>query len=148
MRKIRVTVALALMGVAAMAVWAPSASATYGSGAEYQIAFSQNCNNATYCLGGQGGLGGDWGWAVLNKDGTGDLQITFCGHTPGQGGGAGHASVDIYSWTIDNGVFDITSSNNPEFNGDSPIPAAPGHYNMHPAPGVAIEITVKKLPGS
>lgn len=147
MGKLRLTMAVAAVSVAALAVWAPSANATYGPGAEYQIAFSQNCNNAKFCLGGGGGLGGDWGWAVLNKDGTGDLQITFCGHGGG-GGGAGHASVDIYSWTIDHGVFDITSSSNPQFNGDSPIPAAPGHYNMHPAPGVAIEITVKKLPNS
>jgi hypothetical protein len=125
---------------------APSASAAYGNTAEYQITFSQNCNNASLCLGGDEGLGGDWGWAVLNNDGTGDLEITFCGHVPGVGGGAGHASVDITGWTRANGVFVITGASDPEFVGPTPIPDQPGQYHEHPAPGVNMEITVTKIP--
>lgn len=127
---------------------APSASAAYNNTAQFQIAFSQNCNNAAFCLGGQQGLGGDWGWAVLNSDGSGDLQIAFCGHLPGVGGGAGHEAVDVFGWHVDtaNGVFFIDSASDPNFEGDTPIPAAPGHYNLHPAPGVAIEITVAAIP--
>jgi hypothetical protein len=131
-----------------MLIGAPSASASYGRHAQYQIAFSQNCNNADFCIGGNQGLGGAWGWAVLNSDGTGDLQITFCGHASGQGGGAGHEDVDIDAWHVDtvNGVFFIDSASDPSFEGDTPIPSTPGHYNLHPAPGVAMEITVKKIP--
>ena len=126
---------------------APVASASYGKLAVYQIALSQNCNNPAYCLGGEEGLGGSWGWAVLNSDGTGDLQITFCGHAPGQGGGAGHEDVDFYAWHIDqNGFFFIDSASDPNFEGETPIPATPGHYSEHPAPGVAIEIQVTKIP--
>lgn len=123
---------------------AGAASASYGHGAEYQIAFSQNCNNASspYC---SGGTGGAWGWAVLNTDRTGDLQITLCQH----GYGAQHFSVDISSWGVDTSqtppVFTLTT-NNSMFNGDSPIPAAPGHYSEHPAPGVSMEIQVTKIP--
>src|SRR6266699_1469722 len=80
---------------------APIASASYGKLAQYQVGFSQNCNNPQYCLGGEEGLGGSWGWVVFNSDGTGDLQITFCGHLQGQGGGAGHEDVDIFAWHID-----------------------------------------------
>ena len=125
-----------------------SANATYGNNAVYQITLSQNCNNPAYCLGGQGGLGGDWGWAVLNSDGTGELQVTFCFHQPGKGGGAGHEDVDFYAWHISKklGVFVIDSASDPNFEGPTPIPAAPGHYSQHPAPGVAIEITVAKIP--
>ena len=105
---------------------APVASASYGKLAVYQIALSQNCNNPAYCLGGEEGLGGSWGWAVLNSDGTGDLQITFCGHASGQGGGAGHEDVDIFSWSIDKatGVFQFDAASDPQFVGDTPIPAA------------------------
>lgn len=149
MRRLRLVLALGAALVAMFAVSAPTANASYGKLAEYQVTISQNCDNAKYCLGGQGGLGGTWGWAVFNSDGTGDLQITFCGHAPGLGGGAGHEAVDFSAWSIDtaNGVFRVDSASDPNFVGDTPIPAAPGHYNIHPAPGVAIEITVAKIPG-
>src|SRR6266536_170790 len=143
MRRLGLMVAMSMLAAGMMLlVGAPSASASYNNLALYQIGFSQNCNNPSFCLGGQEGLGGSWGWAVLNTDGTGDLQITFCGHAPGQGGGAGHEDVDIFAWHIDqNGFFFIDSASDPNFEGESPIPAQPGHYNMRPAPGVAIEIT-------
>jgi hypothetical protein len=122
---------------------AGSASATYGPLAQYQITLSVNCNNPSVC---GDNLGGDWGWAVFNSDGTGDLQATFCFHLLGMGGGAGHADVDIFAWHIAGGVFVIDSASDPSFEGPSPIPSQPGHYNDHPAPGVNAEITVVKIP--
>jgi hypothetical protein len=122
---------------------AGSASATYGPNALYQITFSANCNNPSVC---GDELGGDWGWAVLNNDGTGDIQTTFCFHLPGFGGGAGHADVDIFAWHNGGTVFVIDSASDPEFEGPSPIPSSPGHYIVHPAPGVNMEITVTKIP--
>jgi hypothetical protein len=150
MRRLRLVAALGAAFVALLAVSAPTANASYGPLAEYQLTFSQNCNNPAFCLGGpDGGLGGSWGWAVLNSDGTGDAQITFCGHAPGLGGGAGHVDLDIFAWSVDtaNGVFRVDSASDPEFVGDTPFPSAPGHYNLHPAPGVSIQITVAKIPG-
>jgi hypothetical protein len=149
MTRLRVMLVVSVVtACTALLASASVASASYGRLAKYQITFSQNCDNPAFCLGGQGGLGGTWGWAVLNSDGTSDLQITFCGHAPGQGGGAGHEAVDINAWSIDsaNGVFFFNSTSDPSFEGDTPIPAAPGHYSMHPAPGVAMEITVVKIP--
>jgi hypothetical protein len=130
-----------------LAAAAPMAAADYGSSALYQITFSQNCNNASFCLGGDDGLGGDWGWAAFNTDHTGDLVIAFCGHLKGFGGGAGSERVDL-TWDYDaSGFFVITSASDPSFVGQSPIPTTPGHYNMHPAPGVAIEVTLAQIPG-
>lgn len=149
MKRIRLTLAVGVLAAAIpFLVGAPRVSAAYNNHAEFQITFSQNCDNAALCLGGAGGLGGDWGWAVLNSDGSGDLQITFCFHAPGLGGGAGHEDVNIYAWSIDttNHVFFINSASDPTFEGDTPIPAAPGHYNLHPATGVSIEITVVAVP--
>jgi len=126
---------------------ATSASA-YGK-AVWQITFSQNCDNAQYCIGGQGGLGGGWGWVALYSDGTGDMQVTECGHGGG-GAGAFHEAVNIGEWTIDqaNGVFEIVTASDPSFEGDQPVPAAPGHYNLHPAPGISFQITVSLNPTS
>jgi hypothetical protein len=132
-----------LVGLVAVLVAVPAASASYGPTAEYQVALSSNCNNATAC---GDSLGGDWGWGVFNNDGTGELQITFCGHTRGQGGGAGHEDVDIYAWHIAGGVFVIDSASDPSFEGPSPIPGMPGHYSFHPAPGVATEVNVAQIP--
>ena len=73
-------------------------------------------------------------------------QATFCFRALGMGGGAGHSSVDIFAWHIANGVFVIGSASDPSFEGPSPIPATPGHYNDHPAPGVNAEITVVQVP--
>jgi hypothetical protein len=146
MSRFKLLVASVLTAGAALLLAAPAAHADYGNLAKYQITFSENCNNASLCLAGEEGLGGDWGWAVLNTDGTGDLQITFCGHQPGVGGGAGHEAVDIYAWHIADGVFFIDSASDPNFVGPTPIPGAPGHYSQHPAPGVAIEITVTAIP--
>jgi hypothetical protein len=44
-------------------------------------------------------------------------------------------------------MFEIDAASDPSFVGDTPFPTAPGHHNMHPAPGVAIEVTVAKIPG-
>jgi hypothetical protein len=147
MKRVALLACMSMLGATAtLVLGAQSASAEYGNLAEYQIAFSQNCNNPDFCIG--EGLGGSWGWAVLNNDGTGDLQITFCGHEPGVGGGAGHEDVDIYAWHEDEakGIFVVDSASDPDLEGDSPIPSEPGHYNMHPAPGVNIEIVVAEIP--
>lgn len=136
-----------LVAVAGLFAFAGSAKADYGKAA-YQIAFSSNCNNPSFC---GAFLGGDWGWAALNADGTGDMEVTFCGHSPGLGGGAGHESIDIYQWTIMNGVFWIVSASDPGFEGPSPIPYQPlqsYHFSFRPAPGVNAEGQVTRIPSS
>ena len=96
------------------------------------------------CQGPQGEpeLGGFWGWVEFDRSGTqtwGDAQLTGCGHTPGGGGpgsaGAGHESV-------------ATTTDDPDFLSDSGIPAEPGHYAFHPAPGVSGNVQVAFRPAA
>ncbi len=143
MRKLSIVATVAVL--VAVSAFAGSAKADYGK-AQYQITFSSNCNNVAFC--GADGLGGDWGWAALNADGTGDLIVTGCGHVPGLGGGAFNEHINIYHWSVDTetGMFQIDSSSDPSFDGDTPIPAHVGHFASHPAPGVAIEGQVTLIP--
>ncbi len=136
-------VAAALCAAATMAVTAGTAAADYGK-AQYQITFSSNCNNLAYCVDSNGNpqLGGDWGWAALNADGTGELITTGCGHLPGFGGGAFNEHVAIYKWEFKDGVFVIDSASDPGFDGPTPIPYEPMrsyHFSFRPAPGVDAE---------
>ena len=137
-----------LVAVAGVLAFAGSAKADYGKAA-YQITFSENCNNISLC----GGFGsGSWGWAALNADGTGDLEVTFCGHaTGGGGGGAGHESVDIFHWSIHDGFFFIDSASDPGFVGQTPIPfqdLKSYHFSSRPAPGINSEGQVTRIPTS
>jgi hypothetical protein len=161
----------ALAAAAALAGGFASSAGAYGGGATHdtwQVGLSFNCNNSTYfmCLNPDTGLpelGGFWGWVEFDRfaDGTitGDAQFAGCGHTTGGGGpgsaGAGHEDLDITSahlgpaqpgdpnfGTPGAQVFYVDGASDPEFLGDSGIPAEPGHYSFHPAPGVAGEMQV------
>jgi len=147
MKKLVLAAAIAALVFASALVG--SAKSDYGK-AQYQIAFSSNCNNPTFCVDQNGNpqLGGDWGWAALNADGTGDLVVTGCGHLPGFGGGAFNEHVDIYSWGVQDGVFWIFSASDPSFVGPSPIPFEPKnsyHFSFRPAPGVNVEGQVTQI---
>jgi hypothetical protein len=172
MRRLLTFLGTLAAAAASVAVLATSAGA-YGGGASHdtwQIGLSFNCNNPQFC---GSDLGGFWGWAEFDRYGdgsiTGDAEFAGCGHTAGQGGGAGHVSVDILSAHIGAGTADdppgvdvfyvdhnvvtfndhgtkVTVVDDPEFLGDSGIPADPGHYSFHPASGVAGEVQVAYRP--
>ena len=152
---------------AVLAVGVASPAGAYGGGASHdtwQVGTSGNCNNPSFC---GPDLGGFWGWVEFDRfaDGsiTGDAQLTGCGHfLGGGGGGAIHFVVDITSAHIGPAgpddpnpgglVFYVDSNvvngvpNDPGFLGDSGIPANPGHYSFHPAPGVSDNIQVSFRP--
>jgi hypothetical protein len=157
-----------LAASATLAVGFASPAGAYGGGAGHdmwQVGISGNCNNPSFC---GPELGGFWGWVEFDRfaDGTitGDAQLTGCSHfLGGGGGGAGHADVDVTSAHIgpaqsgdpnfpSGHVFYVDSNvvngvpNDPDFLGDSGIPAEPGHYSAHPAPGVAGNIQVSFRP--
>jgi len=174
MRRVRLLfVVLAVAGALAACVGlsASSARADYGPLALYQTTFSFNCDNPSFC--GADGLGGFWGWAVFNTDGSADAQLTGCGHLqggPGGTAGAGHFSADVPAggWFIGpNGDFWIRSEVDtfvghgapvtmtdpfPPYPSDTGIPAAPGHYHtsdllgFQPPPGVSFNVQVVKIP--
>jgi hypothetical protein len=158
----------ALAAAAVLALGFASPAGAYGGGAGHdmwQVGISGNCNNPSFC--GEE-LGGFWGWVEFDRfaDGTitGDAQTAGCVHIlRGGGGGAFHADIDITSAHIgasqpgdpnfpSGHVFYVDSNvvngvtNDPEFLGDTGIPAEPGHYSFHPAPGVAFIIQVAFRP--
>jgi hypothetical protein len=158
----RMTTLLVLaLAACALAFTAGSARAEYGPLAVYQVTFSFNCNNPSVC---GPDLGGFWGWAVFNSDGSADAELTGCGHTVGGGGGGAiHFHADAEDWFIQNGDFWVSSEvdtyvgrfahteviSSPT---DTGIPAAPGHYStseilgFKAPPGMAIQIQVTKIP--
>jgi hypothetical protein len=159
----------ALAAAAVLAMGSASPASAYGGGAGHdmwQVGISFNCNNPSFC--GADELGGFWGWVEFDRFAngtiTGDAQLTGCHHfLRGGGGSAGHADVDITSAHIGDAqegdpnfpgghVFYVDSNvvngvtNDPDFLGDSGIPAEPGHYSLHPAAGVAFMVQVAFRP--
>src|SRR6266516_3066042 len=142
-----------LAAAAVLAVGFASPAGAYGGGASHdmwQVGMSFNCNNPSICTPEMGGAGGFWGWIEFDRsaDGTqtwGDAQAAFCFHTVGGGGaGAGHTTIEIESWTIENGsagpqTFFASGTETDSFRGmtqtstitdeDTGFPATPGHYN-------------------
>jgi hypothetical protein len=101
LRRIRVMLTGCLAVAAAVFFGtAPGASAEYGPGAVYQVEISANA------------LPGPsfWFWAELDPGGTsGDYQMADCIHV-GQGGpnAAAHASGEVESWSVGNGMLTMT----------------------------------------
>jgi hypothetical protein len=156
----------ALAAAAVLAVGFTSPAGAYGGGAghdTWQVGISFNCNKPTPGFCGPDELGGFWGWVEFDRfaDGTitGDAQLTGCHHfLGGGGGGAGHADVGITAahigpagpddpnpggqvFIVDHNVVNGVTDD-PDFLGDSGIPVEPGHYSLHPAPGVAFMVQV------
>ena len=164
----RVTLALALLATAiavGAGVAATPAKADYGPLAEYQVGISFNCDNKTACA---PDLGGFWGWAVFNTDGTADAELTGCGHLVGGpgggGGGASHFSADVESWFVQGGDFWVSGETDTYVgrggpttvsvpgSSDTGIPATPGHYDttelmgFTAPPGVTFQVQVTEIP--
>jgi hypothetical protein len=100
MKKVALLVVLAA-GFAAVSGFAHTGKAlAYGSADQpvAQVEISGNCNNPSFPLCQEVGLGGVWSWAELDTAGgssTGgsmDYTLTFCGHA-GPGGGAHSAGA-------------------------------------------------------
>ncbi len=178
MRTARITKLFALFLVLALAAVVPglantqTASADYGNQALWQIAISENCDNPSFCQ----GLGGFWGWAEFDAGGTGEAQLTGCGHlqAPSALTGAQHFSSDgtytimispidglphffivdeMVTFTGHNGGPPVTVHDpNPPYPSDTGIVAMPGHYNtmdilgFQAPPGVSFQVQVVQLP--
>ena len=159
MRPVRVLRAALLGGLLASAsLWAMApAVAAYGR-ADHplaQIEFSANCNNPGFGLCQQVGLGGIWFWVEIDAANTGDIAGAGCGHIRGVGGEAGSIRGDINWWwsagpqgipavffAFDkNGYYNFVLAG-PDGPETFSFPVTQGHYSAHPAPGVAIELTV------
>lgn len=144
---------LALAPALPLALTAAASTSAHASTAGFHAAISMNCNNPSFC--GSGGLGGFWGSAQFNSDGTASAQLIGCSHLQGGGPAAGaqhfaNTVADLNGqpgWFVGtNGDIWVTNSTDtftgrsggppvtmfdpfPPYPSDTGIPAAPGHYN-------------------
>jgi hypothetical protein len=120
-----------------------------------QIEFSGNCNDPTFGLCQQVGLGGVWLWIEIDQGGTADVAGAFCGHVRGVGGGAFPVRGEfdwVYGTAADAataGAFVVGVDPNDWYYlltlGPGQVFAFPttvGHYSFHPVPAVTIQLQV------
>jgi hypothetical protein len=153
MKRFKLMATVAVAGVATAAIFAVAAPANASSDyshAQYQVTFSLNCvgspKNPPACSQ-IFGLGGFWGWIALAPNGTGNAEVTECGHTGPGGGpgsaGAGHTSYDP-TWIVisspvppspitpadPNGRYIVYTDATSIAMGLPPMPATYGHYSV------------------
>ena len=149
--KLMASVAVAVAAIAAtFAVAAPAQASSDYSHAQYQVTFSLNCNGSAASPAACAqifGLGGFWGWIALAPGGTGNAQVTECGHTGPGGGpgsaGAGHIAYDP-TWMVISSPVPPSPITPVDPNGEyivftdatsgalnlPPMPATYGHYSV------------------
>ena len=154
MRRTLSCVAITLTFMLASLFVGTTPAAAYGSNAVYQIGFSFNCDDKVACAVSPTnpfGPGGFWGWIELDSTthpgvaGTAEIVVTGCDHdrTTIPHGGADHFTLDGTWWTSGGQLFVSTDT----FGGVFFVaPATPGHYSVHPAPAIAIELQVVRIP--
>ena len=144
-------IALGLAGASSMVGAASAHAASDYSGAVYQVELSLNCTKPGAPCQNVFGLGGVWGWIALmpgdstNSSGTGNAQITGCGHAGAGGGGAGagHSSYDpswyrFYDPNPPSAIVPKDPNNEYLYISGSPdgsveafvVPATYGHYSL------------------
>ena len=161
-RPLRLLLAAGLLAAASLGAAAPGVAA-YGKadGPLAQIELSANCNNPDFplCFPAPDGfgLGGVWLWIEIDGgagalSGEADIAGSVCGHVRGEGGGATSIRGEFDWWLSSpnpSGDLLFLDPNDTYYNVDlgafggvASFPATQGHYSLHPAPGVAIELQV------
>ncbi len=161
MRKLRFGLGL-IVGIVGLLAAGASPAAAYGNGSAYQVGFSLNCVNLDACVASQNnpfGIGGIWGWIVVDNTGHVDGEAEFQGHQNADPNlnGTGHISFS--------GVAVPTTFRLPFVPADSTgnyllilqcgsagcfpafeIEATGGHYAQNFGPGIDTEIQIAQLP--
>jgi hypothetical protein len=150
---------LAAAGAAAALSFAAAGPAAAYGNADHplaQVELSANCNNPSFPLCQEVGLGGIWLWVEIDSDGTADVAGAGCGHEPGAGGGAGGIRGE-FPWTRFTGSPDAFAAAYPDglLAGVDPhgsyyvlgvfdfaFPTTVGHYSFRPVPAVTIQLQV------
>ena len=158
---LRVTLGV-IVGVAGLLAASALPAAAYGNGAAYQVGLSLNCQNPVTCVAGptnKFGIGGIWGWIVVDNAGNVDGELEFQGHQNTDPGlnGSGHISLSGFAMPTRVQLPFIPSDPNgnyllifqcvggacqPAFE----IEATGGHYAQNFGPGINTEIQVSQLP--
>lgn len=155
-RALRLALAASLLAVVALGATSGSAAA-YGSADQplAQLELSANCNDPSFGLCQQVGLGGIWFWIEIDANGTGDIAGSGCSHDRAGHGGASSIRGEI-DWTSGSAA-DVLGAGGFLFGldpGDAyyvialgpgevfGFPQTVGHYSFHPVPAVTIQLQV------
>lgn len=153
-----ITLFAAAAAAAAMSVATSGQALAYGSADQplAQVALSANCDNPAFPLCQQVGLGGIWLWVEIDTGGSADVAGAECGHDRAGSGGAGSIKGE-FDWTSFSGSPDQFAAAYPDgfLFGVDPnasyyvllpfgfgFPTTVGHYSLHPAPGVSIQLQI------
>jgi hypothetical protein len=158
---IRVAVS-AVVASAALLVTSAMPAAAYGNGAAYQVGLSLNCQNPVTCVASPNnpfGIGGIWGWIVIDKARNVDGELEFQGHQNADPSlnGAGHISLSGFAMPTKVHLPFIPADPNGNYllifqcgsGGCQPvfeIEATGGHYAQNFGPGINSELQVSQLP--
>jgi hypothetical protein len=161
MHRLRVTLGV-LVGIAGLLLAGVAPAAAYGSGAAYQVGLSLNCQNPVTCVASQTnpfGIGGIWGWIVVDKAGNVDGELEFQGHQNANPAlnGTGHISLSGFAVPTTVRLPFIPADPNGQYlliyqcAGGScqpffEIEATGGHYAQNFGPGINSELQVSQLP--
>lgn len=153
-----VTLLAAAVATAGMSVATSGQALAYGNADQplAQLELSANCNNPSFELCQEVGLGGIWLWIEVDADGTADVAGAGCGHEPGGGGGAGSirgefdwvsfsGSPDEFNAAFSDGLLTGVDPHGnyyvlPAFGFG--FPKTVGHYSLRPVAGVTIQTQV------
>ena len=159
--KLRVSVGI-FVGIGSLLVASALPAAAYGSGAAYQVGLSFNCQNQVACVAGPTnpfGIGGIWGWIVVDNAGNVDGELQFQGHRNADPSlnGSGHISLSGIAVPTHFQLPFIPADPNGNYllilqcgaGGCNPafeIEATPGHYAQNFGPGINNELEVSQHP--
>jgi hypothetical protein len=123
-----------------------------------QIELSANCNDPTFGLCQQVGLGGIWLWIEIDANSTGDIAGSGCGHVRGGPRGGAFSIRGEISWeSLSGSPADLQAAGFFAFGVDPggnyygitlgpgegfAFPKTVGHYSFHPVPAVTIQLQV------
>lgn len=152
----------AFLASGALLVTSAMPAAAYGNGAAYQVGLSLNCQNPVTCVASQTnpfGIGGIWGWIVIDKSGNVDGELEFQGHQNANPAlnGAGHISLSGRAVPTNVQLPFIPADPHGNYllilqcgsGGCQPfleIEATGGHYAQNFGPGTNSELQVSQLP--
>jgi len=161
MQKLKLVIGIVL-GVGGLLAASASPVAAYGNGAAYQVGLSLNCQNPVACVASPTnpfGIGGIWGWIVVDSSGHVDGELQFQGHQNADPrlNGSGHISLSGFAMPTHAQAPFIPADPNGNYllifqcsaNGCSPafeIEATGGHYSQNFGPGINNELQVSQLP--
>jgi len=161
MHKLRVTLGI-IVGIGVLLLASAAPAAAYGNGAAYQVGLSLNCQNPVTCVASPTnpfGIGGIWGWIVVDKAGNVDGELEFQGHQNADPAlnGAGHISLSGFAVPTTQQLPFIPADPNGKYllifqcgsGGCQPffeIEATGGHYSQNLGPGINTQLQVSQLP--